>query len=173
MYKNFYQYSHNLIYFLLVCITISFFIITQMKGQPIFDSKTERIISEPVITSIDPTSGPGGTLVTITGSGFSENPAENEVMLGDQTLIIKSSTQNILEVIVPQVASTGEIIVIVNGLSSRPPHPVFTVWPIKIITLPNTPQLENLFLHSVDFNNDGKDDVLSIKKMVVCQIELV
>ena len=62
----------------------------------------------PSVTSIYPQSGStmGGTVVTITGSGFSSEIDNNVVKLGSQTCQIKSASLNQLEFVVPSLENT-------------------------------------------------------------------
>jgi hypothetical protein len=81
----------------------------------------------PQITSIDPVSGPAGTLVTVTGSGF--YGASAAAIGGDTT---GSSTftyydANTLKVVVGANAATGPLVVTASGLDAT--GPAFTVTP--------------------------------------------
>jgi hypothetical protein len=81
----------------------------------------------PQITSIDPISGPAGTLVTVTGSGF--YGATATAIGGDTT---GSSTftyydPNTLKVVVGAGAATGPLVVTASGLDAT--GPTFTVTP--------------------------------------------
>ena len=48
----------------------------------------------PNLTSISPSSGPGGTVITILGSGFSTVNEENSVQIGGITCVVLSSTSD-------------------------------------------------------------------------------
>lgn len=64
------------------------------------------------ITSISPTSGPIGTLVTITGTGFTPDTAQNVIFSGSNTQIANpSGTASQITVAVPPGAITGPITV--------------------------------------------------------------
>ena len=126
-------------------------------------------ISLPVITSISPTAGPVGTIVTITGSGFSEIPSENVVTMGDKIPVVKSSSLNELKIIIPESASTNELVVTVNGLSSLPPHPVFTVSPTLIYIPPQIDSLQPSYVQTADIDGDGKDELVMLAKGNCCR----
>ncbi len=120
--------------------------------------------AQPVITSISPSSGPVGTIVTIQGSGFSNIPTENLVTLGNKNLPIKWSAPELLTVVIPEGASTDDLLVSVNGLSSLPPHPVFTVMPNIVSYLPNIGDLQALDVQTGDIDGDGKDEIMILGK---------
>ncbi|MGZ4156635.1 MAG: IPT/TIG domain-containing protein, partial [Bacteroidia bacterium] len=72
--------------------------------------------AQPQITSISPTTGPVGTSVTITGSGFNTIADSNFVYFNDTTLAsVTSATDSSLTVIVPTISSNGPINVINLG----------------------------------------------------------
>ncbi|MBI5020751.1 MAG: VCBS repeat-containing protein [Ignavibacteriales bacterium] len=121
----------------------------------------------PVITSISPTSGPVGTIITISGSGFSEVPSENLVSLGDNTPIIKGSALGELRVVLTQPISplTGGVFpvsVIVGGLSNLPPGPEFKILSNTVSYLPNISDLSIRDIRSGDVDGDGKDDIIML-----------
>lgn len=61
------------------------------------------------IISFAPTSGPVGTSVTITGSGFNSTPTQNTVKFNGTTATVASATPTQLVVTVPSGATTGTI----------------------------------------------------------------
>ncbi len=78
----------------------------------------------PYVNSISPTSGNINETVTITGSGFSTNPADLKVFFGAAEATINSATDNIIEVSVPAGATYDEIMVVnttsgLSGVSSQ------------------------------------------------------
>ena len=121
--------------------------------------------SRPVITSISPSSGPVGTIVTIEGTGFSNTPIENLVVLGDKTPPIKWSAPEVLKIVIPEGASTNEVLVTVNGLSSLSPNSVFTVLPNIVSYLPNIGDLHALDVQTGDLDGDGKDEIMMLSKI--------
>lgn len=74
--------------------------------------------SPPVISSFTPASGPVGTEVVITGSGFSEQAVDNTVNFGTIEAIVTAATANQLTVTVPAGAISDFIYVTVNGLTA-------------------------------------------------------
>ncbi|MCF8428810.1 MAG: IPT/TIG domain-containing protein [Bacteroidia bacterium] len=67
------------------------------------------------ITNLTPTSGPIGTSVTISGTGFSATAANNTVWFGGVKAIIDSASTTSLKVTVPIGAMHAPIRVLVNG----------------------------------------------------------
>jgi hypothetical protein len=76
------------------------------------------------ITSINPTHGPGGTMVTITGSGFNPTTSGNSVAFNDAPATVSSATAIQLVVVVPKLAGTGKVTVMANGSTGT--GPVYT-----------------------------------------------
>jgi hypothetical protein len=88
-------------------------------------------IVTPVITTIDPITGPAGTIVTITGSGFFDTTAvavggETPGAAGSSTFTYHS--QNEVVVVVGANATTGPVVLTASGVASAP-GPAFTVTP--------------------------------------------
>ncbi|MBI5476085.1 MAG: VCBS repeat-containing protein [Ignavibacteriales bacterium] len=129
-----------------------------------FELATATPSPRPVITSISPSSGPVGTIVTIEGTGFSNIPTENLVTLGDKTLPIKWSAPEVLRIVIPEGASTNGLSVTVNGLSSLPPDSVFTVLPNVVSYLPNIGDLQALDVQTGDIDGDGLDETMILGK---------
>jgi hypothetical protein len=65
----------------------------------------------PAITAFDPLSGPIGSNVTITGSGFSQDPESNVVKIGDVVAEVISGNANQLVIKVAEGTETGNITV--------------------------------------------------------------
>ncbi|RAJ08733.1 IPT/TIG domain-containing protein [Chitinophaga skermanii] len=61
------------------------------------------------IVSAVPSMGLAGTKVTITGVGFSTNPAENEVTFNGSKAVIESATENMLVVVAPSDLTSGAL----------------------------------------------------------------
>jgi hypothetical protein len=85
----------------------------------------------PIVSSFAPTSGLPGTTITIDGSDFDPDPAQNAVFFGSANATISSATSTQLMVIVPSNAEYGPITVInknkgVVTQSQDPFVPVFT-----------------------------------------------
>ncbi|AYL93847.1 DUF5008 domain-containing protein [Mucilaginibacter celer] len=81
---------------------------TPIEG-PVF-----TVIAPPTISLITPLSGPAGTEVTITGTGFSTIAGETKVAINGKDAVIKSVTATELKVTVPVNTGTGNIQVSVN-----------------------------------------------------------
>ena len=62
---------------------------SSQKGR--LDDDKLQIKTESYLTAISPTAGSalGGTLVTITGVNFSDNPLDNPVMIGDALCLVE------------------------------------------------------------------------------------
>ncbi|MDZ7808407.1 MAG: IPT/TIG domain-containing protein [Gracilimonas sp.] len=80
---------------------------------------------DPEITNIQPNSGPPGTMVTISGVGFSEDPSNNEVYFNGLQADITSASDSELKATVPDGATTGVISVKVGNATASGPS--FTV----------------------------------------------
>ena len=64
--------------------------------------------NSPIINSIAPDSGPKGTVVTITGSKFSADPAAVQVYFNEVQASVTSTSANEIVVVVPAKAGTGK-----------------------------------------------------------------
>src|SRR5207245_1193082 len=68
--------------------------------------------SQTGVLNFSPTSGPVGTTVTITGTGFSSTISQDSVSFNSATATVTSATANQMVVTVPSGATTGPISVI-------------------------------------------------------------
>lgn len=76
----------------------------------------QRVNPAPIsIDGFAPTSGPLGTVVVITGSGFAATPAGNVVTFNGTAAAVTAATATTLSVTVPSSASTGRITVSAGG----------------------------------------------------------
>jgi len=75
----------------------------------------ENLVGNPAITSFNPSSGPVGTTVTITGANFSSTPANNIVTFNGIAAVVTASTATSITTTVPAGATTGVISVTVIG----------------------------------------------------------
>lgn len=90
------------------------------------------------ITSLSPASGTPGTIVTLTGTGFSTTAANNKVLFNGKEAAITAATSTELTVTVPADAGTGAVTVSVNGATVAA-GPVFTyIEPAKITSIDKT-----------------------------------
>lgn len=76
----------------------------------------------PRITSFEPAFGAPGTLVTITGSGFSTVREENTAVVGGQPAFVASATATELRVLTADGISTGPVKVTVGARTAVGPH---------------------------------------------------
>ncbi len=74
----------------------------------------------PVLTSLDPTSGPATRIVNINGDGFASDPTKNQVSFNGTPAAILSVTTNRITTQVPNGATTGNVVVTTNGMPSNP-----------------------------------------------------
>ncbi|MFT3912349.1 MAG: IPT/TIG domain-containing protein [Ferruginibacter sp.] len=76
-------------------------------------------VSGPVITSISPSGGMPGTVVTLTGNYFGGSLSQNKVSFDWQETVISSASKTQLVVVAPQhLPGTAAIRVTVNGKES-------------------------------------------------------
>ena len=79
----------------------------------------------PAISSINPTSGPTGATVTITGSGFGATASANKVTFNGVLATVTSASSSSIEATVPEGATSGAVAVVVEGQTAVGPN--FTV----------------------------------------------
>ncbi|MFO0699952.1 MAG: RHS repeat-associated core domain-containing protein [Nitrospira sp.] len=105
--------------------------VTLTASAPIRTSGTVTLTvnpGPPNITSITPTSGPVGTVLTITGTSFNQTAANNQITINGQAAIVGSvnATGTVLVTTIPQGATTGAVTV--TTLVAPPASgPTFTV----------------------------------------------
>lgn len=102
-------------------------ITVEINGQAV--SSSNDFYVTPHISSFSPTSGAVGTLVTISGDGFSPNIAGNFVEFNGAFAVVESASSTSLTVRVPPTATTGKIQVTVGGYTSQSSLPDFKVIP--------------------------------------------
>ena len=124
------------------------------------------------ITSFLPVSGPAGTSVTITGSGFSSTPVNNIVWFGAAKATVTAATSTQLTVTVPSGSTFQPISVTVNGLtaySSKTFFPTFgssqvidasTFSPKTDFATGTSP----IYIAVADFDTDGKPDIATVNQ---------
>ncbi len=64
-------------------------------------------LNGPIIQSLSPSSGPAGTIITISGSGFSSTPTLNIIYFDDKKAIVTSSTETEIQLTVPNNSVAG------------------------------------------------------------------
>jgi hypothetical protein len=79
---------------------------------------TNYLVAQPTISSFTPASGPVGTTVTITGTGFNTTPANNTVYFGTAKATVSAATTTSLTVTVPAFATYQPITVTTNYLTA-------------------------------------------------------
>lgn len=124
------------------------------------------------ITSLSPVSGPIGTTVTISGTGFSSTPSENFVWFGAAKATVTAATSIQLTVTVPSGSTFQPISVTVNGLtaySSKPFMPTFGS--TQVITASTFSAKTDFVTGSApvnlavaDFDIDGKPDIATVNQ---------
>jgi hypothetical protein len=72
----------------------------------------------PSIADLSPDFGVAGTEVTITGNSFGKPRFSSKVTFNGVLSMIKSWTNNQITVVTPSAATTGDVVVTVNGVSS-------------------------------------------------------
>ncbi len=95
-------------------------------------SQVQRFLSvgpPPQITSFTPASGPVGTSVTISGTGFSSTSSNNIVYFGATRAAVTAATATQLTVTVPTGATYQPITVLVNGIIAYSKFPFSTTYP--------------------------------------------
>ncbi len=88
-------------------------------------------ISQPIITSFAPMSGPVGTSVTITGSNFNATPANNIVFFGATQAVVSAASISSLTLTVP-VGATYQFISVIDistNLIGYSPKPFLVTFP--------------------------------------------
>ena len=123
--------------------------------------------AQPKINSFAPLSGSAGTVVTITGTGFSATASDNIVFFGATKAVVKSATPTSLSITVPVGASYFPISVTSGNLTAYSPKsftPTFAgggsidahsfALPFDSLT-GNTPYSSVI----ADFDGDGRPDV--------------
>ncbi len=73
----------------------------------------------PTITSLSPTAGTIGTVVTIAGSGFGNTQGTSTVKFNGTTASVSSWSSTSIKASVPSSATTGNVVVTVSGVGSN------------------------------------------------------
>jgi len=123
----------------------------------------------PVITSFSPALGPVGTLVTITGTGFSTTAANNLVYFGGVKAIVSSATNSSVIVDVPAGASYSPITVTNNSLTAYSKKPFLVTFPggnagfkpgSFALKMDVVASLDPARVTAGDIDGDGKNDLI-------------
>lgn len=87
---------------------------------------TNITVTPPYVQALSPSSGPVGTSVTVTGTGFSANPSGEHVTFNGTTAQISSATTTAIQAVVPAGASSGSVsVTTTSGMTIS--GPMFTV----------------------------------------------
>lgn len=102
-----------------ICLLSMAFIMTGCgDDSPVGPGNGNGNEEELAIESFDPTSGPAGTEITITGTGFASSAGDNAVTFNGTDAEVSSASSTELVVVVPEGAETGSIEVAVDGKSA-------------------------------------------------------
>jgi hypothetical protein len=117
----------------------------------------------PSITSFDPTSGPVGTQVTITGSNFPENASSVTVQFNGTTAMVISASETQIVTAVPPDVTTGKISVTIDGQTITGDTEFTVVVPLQTIAsftptsgLPGT----IVTITGADFSANATDNIV-------------
>lgn len=127
-----------------------------------------QAIAQPTITALSPASGPVGTTVTISGSGFSTVAANNIVYFGGTKATVLTATANSLQVKAP-AASNGKPVSVTTGgattWSARPFHTTFAggvrLYPSALPPVRLTTYCSLNDIEVADMDGDGVNELIT------------
>lgn len=131
-----------------------------------------NVSAQPVITTFTPASGPIGTTVTISGTGFSASPTANSVYFGGVKATVLSASVNSLTVTVPPGATYKPLSVTTANLTASSAGSFDVTFPgggIPLVPLSFVPaggvfsNMGSRVSAMADFNEDGKMDIFSVQ----------
>jgi len=130
-------------------------------------------IAPPVITSFAPQSGPPGTSVTVTGSGFNTMPSGNIVFFGTVKATVNESTATTLTVTVPTGATHQFITVTNNNLTAYSAQPFIATFAnggsitensfTTAASINTNPDIHFSNITVADIDGDNKNDLVVSK----------
>jgi hypothetical protein len=132
---------------------------------------SKSLLAQPVITGFSPASGPVGSTVTITGSGFDNSLANNVVYFGAVKATITAASNNSLTVTVPGGATYEPITVTSNNLTGYSNKPFNTTFGGVINQSSTTSFSQAIDIQArrtpydfamADLNDDGKADFVGV-----------
>jgi hypothetical protein len=121
----------------------------------------------PTITNMSPTSGTVGTVVTLTGTGFSSTPNNNIVMFGATRAQVTAASATSLTVVAPYGATYAPVSVQVDGITGTYTREfIITSSCANTITassFTNSTLTSGTSFETVirDYDSDGKSDYIS------------
>jgi YVTN family beta-propeller protein len=122
--------------------------------------------SAPEVTSLMPTAGAIGTLVTVAGHGFGGTQGSSTVTFnGTDAGLAATWTETLITINVPSGATTGPVIVTVGGIASN--RVLFTVKPTADLSLTKTaspepvPSGQNI-TYTLMVTNNGPNDATGV-----------
>ncbi len=138
------------------------------------DDPVDATIEKPTIDKIEPDHSFANTEVTIIGSNFRTSVADNKVTFNGTEAEVLSSKGNELTVLVPADASTGDVIVVSNNLTSN--SYVFTVDIPIIPTItsidPNSGNIgDTVIITGTDFSTVPEENIVSFNGGIAIVIE--
>ena len=128
----------------------------------------------PTITLVNPTSGPVGSTVTITGTNFNTTASANHVFFGSVKANVTSATATQLTVIAPAGAAYQPISVTTNNLTCYSAMPFTITFPNDSLTITTNSfaSVGNFSsgtypfgVTACDLNDDGKPDLLTVNSV--------
>ncbi|MFS4447600.1 IPT/TIG domain-containing protein [Maribacter sp. 2307UL18-2] len=90
--------------------------------------------NEAILESINPSEGPKGTIVTISGSNFGLDLNEVSVFFNEVEAEVQSVTNSEITTLVPSRAYTGEVKVLINGMELIGPSFNYTISEVTVTT---------------------------------------
>lgn len=137
-------------------------IVVTVSGNP---SNAQSFLVIPVITGISPGSAPVGQSVAISGAGFGATPST--VTFNGISSTPSSWTASSIAVPVPAAATTGDLIVTVNGIDTNqvpftvlPPQP--SISNISPTVGPPSPVGSSLTIHGANFGSSQGSSSVTI-----------
>lgn len=119
--------------------------------------KSDKINTDPVITTISPLTGTFGSSVTITGSNFNPDLSLDTVWFNGVKANINSANQTAIVVTVPNNAQTGKITVATNGKRLVYPTDFVIQLPVPLISavsVTNVAYGGSILITGSDFDTD-------------------
>lgn len=136
-------------------------------GGQVASAAAFRVWYPPTITSLTPAKAKAGTVLTFTGTNFSEAAARNTVLLGSAAAEIVAATDTQLRVRVPATAQTGAVrLQTPGGLAAAPVGFVFLPAPIITGFSPREGSVGTMLtLTGTFFNVDNQPDTVLVSGM--------